>query len=89
MNSSIKRITGKLPISDRIEKLQEIEAYKAIKDHKENFMPLLKPSKSSTGKLNKVILDKINQQMQLITKVNQWNKTSSVIECFNNFENKE
>ena len=41
MNSRIKRITGKLPISDRIEKLQEIEAYKAIKDHKENFMPLL------------------------------------------------
>ena len=36
-------------------------------------MPLLKPSKSSTGKLNKVILDKINQQMQLITKVNQLN----------------
>ena len=37
----------------------------------------------------KVILNKINQQIQLITKVNQQKDTSSVIEWFNNFESKE
>ena len=46
-------------------------------------MPFNKPFK------NKAILDKMNQQKQLITKVNQWKSTLSVIEWFNNFENKE
>ena len=94
VNSHAKRITKKLPISDRIEKLHETEAYIAIKDHKGDFpnkisYRLLNPSKSSIGKISKVILDKINQQIQLITKVDQWKDTSSVIEWFNNFENKE
>ena len=36
VNSHAKRITEKLPTSDRIEKLQETEAYITIKDHKED-----------------------------------------------------
>ena len=56
--------------------MQETEAYITIKDHKEDFLikincRLINPSKSSIGKINKVIIDKINQQIQLITKVNQ------------------
>ena len=51
-------------------------------------MPLINTSKSSIGKISKVILDKINQQIQLITKVNQWKDASSVTERFNNFETK-
>ena len=39
--------------------------------------------------MSKVNIDKINQQIQLTTKVNQWRDTSSVIEWFNNFESKE
>ena len=46
-------------------------------------MPFNKPFK------NKAILDKMNQQKQLITKVNQSKSTLSVIEWLNNFENKE
>ena len=76
VHNHARRITEKLPISDRIEKLQETEAYITIKDHKENFpnkisRGLINPSKSSIGKISKVILDKINQQIQLITKLNQ------------------
>ena len=52
-------------------------------------MPLDKPFKLSIGKISKVILDKINQQIQLKTKANEWKGTSIVIEWFNNFENKE
>ena len=94
VNSHAKRITEKLPISDRVEKLQEAEAYITVKDHKENFANkiscrLINPSKSSIEKISKVILDKINQQIQVITKLNQSKDTSSVIKWFNNFENKE
>ena len=94
MNSHAKRITEKLSIPDRIEKLHETEAYITIKDHKEDFPKkiscrLINPSKSSIGKIRKVIIGKINQQIQVITKVNQWKDTSSVMEWFNNFENRE
>ena len=71
--------------------MQETEAYMTIKDDKEDFPNkisccLRNPSKPSIGKISKVILDKIKQQIQLITKVNQWKDTSSVIEWFINFE---
>ena len=94
VSSHAKRMIEKLPISNRIEKLQETEAYITIKDHEEDFPNkisccLINPSKSSIEKISKLILDKINQQIQLITKVNQWKDTSSVIEWFNNFDNKE
>ena len=92
VNSHAKRITKNLSIWERIEKLQETEI--KIKNHKEDFpnkisCRLINPLKSSIGKIRKLILDKINQQMQLIKKVNEWKDTSSVIERFNNFKNKE
>ena len=93
INKSAKKITEKLPISDRIEKMQETEAYITIKDHKESFpnkIPcrLINPSKSSVGKISKVILDKINN-IQKETSANQWKDTSSVIEWFVNIKEKE
>ena len=51
------------------------------------FFLFNKPLKRNTGKIRKVILGKINKQLQ--TKVSQWKNTSSVIEWINNFENKE
>ena len=85
VSSHAKKMIEKLPISNRIEKLQETEAYITIKDHEEDFPNkisccLINPSKSSIEKISKLILDKINQQIQLITKVNQWKDTSSVME---------
>ena len=89
-----KEITEKLPISDRIDKMQETEAYITIKDHKEDFpnkisCRLINPSKSSIGKISKVILDKINHIVQSKTSLNQWKNTSSLIEWFINIKNKE
>ena len=94
INKSAKKITEKLPVSDRIEKMQETEAYITIKDHKESFpnkIPcrLINPSKSSVGKISKVILDKINNHIQKETSANQWKDTSSVIEWFVNIKKKE
>ena len=74
--------------------MQETEAYMTIKDHKESFpkkIPcrLINPSKSSVGKISKVILDKINNHIQKETSANQWKDTSSVIEWFVNINEKE
>ena len=94
INKSAKKITEKLPLSDRIEKMQETEAYITIKDHKESFpnkirCRLINPSKSSVGRISKVNLDKINDNIQKKTSVNQWKDTSSVIEWFVNIKEKE
>ena len=94
INKSAKKITEKLPVSDRIEKMQETEAYITIKDHKESFpnkirCRLINPSKSSVGRISKVNLDKINDNIQKKTSVNQWKDTPSVIEWFVNIKEKE
>ena len=74
--------------------MQESETYITIKYHKESFpneIPccLKNPSKSSIGRISKVILDKINKHIQKETSVNQWKNTSSVIEWFANIKEKE
>ena len=74
--------------------MQETEGYITIKDHKESFpdkIPchLINPSKSSIGKISKVILDKINNHIQKETSANQWKDTSSVIEWFVNIKERE
>ena len=88
-----KKDTKKLPISDRIDKMLETEAYVTIRDRKEDFPNkisccLINPSISSIGKISKVILDKINNIVQSKT-VNQWNDISSVIELYISVKIKE
>ena len=73
--------------------IQLAEAYITIKGHKEDSPNkisccLINPSKSSIGKISKVILDKINNTVQSITSVNQWKNISSMI-GWNNIKNKE
>ena len=73
--------------------MYENEAYITIKDHKEDFpnkisCRLINPSKSDIGKISKQILDKINFKIISETKSNQWKNSTSVIEWFNNIQNK-
>ena len=62
-NINIKsKLAEKLAIDDRIQKMEETEAYITVKDHKEGFPPKLSfrfinPSKSDIGKISKNILD--------------------------------
>ena len=77
MNKQAKKIPEKLNIDNRIEKIQETEAYITIKDHKKGFpsypsFRFINPSKSDIGRITKKILDKINQRVIQETKVNQW-----------------
>ena len=66
MNKQAKKIAEKLNIDDKIEKIQESEAYVTVKDHQRGFpnnpsFGLINPSKSDIRRISKKILDKINQ----------------------------
>ena len=59
-----KQIAQKFTLGNRIEVMQEDEAYITIKDHKDEFPSkitcrLINRSKSSIGRISKHILDKI------------------------------
>ena len=82
-----------LDLEDRIEKMQESESYITVKDHKEHFPHKIScrpinPSKSDVGKINKHIVDKVNQKLISVTEVNQWKNSHPVIERFTNIRNK-
>ena len=62
INFKAKQIASKLKIADRVQNLDENEAYVTIKDHKEGFpnkisCRLINPSKTNVGKISKQILD--------------------------------
>ena len=93
MNSHAKKITVKLSISHRKKKNSRNGSICNIKElqrghSKYDFFLFDKSFKIKYWK-NQVILDKINQQIQFITKLHQWKHTSSVLESVDNFENKE
>ena len=94
INFKAKQIASKLKIDDRVQKLDENEAYVTIKDHKERFPEkiscrLINPSKTDIGKISKQILDRVNNTMLKKPKVNQWKNTSSVIEWHCNIKRKD
>ena len=64
--------------------MKKREAFISLKDHKENFennpkCRLINPAKSDSGKISKLILDKINTQLRTILNVNQWRNTQNAI----------
>ena len=94
INKDTKKLAKKLKIADRMERMEESEAYIIVKDHKEDFpqklsFRLINPSKSELGKISKHILDNINKYIIEHTKVNQWKNSESVIECFRYIKNKQ
>jgi hypothetical protein len=94
INLEAKEITETLSIDDRVQRMQESEAFITIKDHKEDFLHrpsfrLLNPSKTEIGKISKSLLDKINKNIVNTSKICQWKNTSSVIDWFNALDKKE
>ena len=73
--------------------MKKREAFISLKNHKENFennpkCRLVNPAKSDSGKISKLILDKLNTHLRSILNVNQWRNTQNVIECFRNIKEK-
>ena len=93
IDSELRHIADNLSIGNRIECMKKREAFISLKDHKENFennpkCRLINPAKSDSGKISKLILDKINSQLRTILNVNQWRNTQNVIDWFSNIEEK-
>ena len=85
INYKAKLLAEKLAIDDRIEKMEETEAYITVKDHKDSFphklsFCLIKPSKSDIGKISKKLLEKIKKIVILNTNVNQSKNTTTAID---------
>ena len=92
LNFEVKKIADKLSICDRVDRLQNDEAY-ITKDHKKNFQTnptfrLTNPSKTNIGKISKKILDEINEKITSSIGVNQWKNSNAVIEWFKSILNK-
>ena len=73
--------------------MKKREAFISLKYHKENFennpkCRLINPAKSDSGKISKLILNKVNTHLRTILNVNQWRNTQNVIEWFGNIEQK-
>ena len=93
-NLNAKKISQKLEMDERVEKMQETEAFLTIKDHKEGFphtlsFCLINSSKSDIGKISKSLLDTINENILKETNVNQWKNTAQVITWFKNIKSKK
>ena len=70
------------------------QAYVTIKDHKESFpnktpCRLINPAKSNLGIVSKQILERINNQVRVATKLNQWRNTHAVIDWFTELKDKQ
>ena len=65
----------------------EENSFISLKDHKENFqnnptVRLINPAKSELGKISKVILDRINNNIRENSQLNQWKITYTIIHWF-------
>ena len=93
INSELKHISIKMKFGDQIEQMKKHETFITLKDHKENFKNnpkcrLINPAKNESGKLSKVILDRINSSLRQSLTLNQWRSMQQVIEWFSNIKDK-
>ena len=88
-NIQAKKITDKLEISDRVEKISRKNAYVTLKDHKKEFPQkikcrLINPMKSNIGKISKQMLEEINKEILRKTNLRQLKNTEETITWFKN-----
>ena len=93
INYTAKQITEKLSIADNVPILEKTEAYITFKVHKSEFpnkIPcrLINPSKSSIGKISKVILNRINEKIISSVAINHWKNTSAVLKWHSKISSK-
>ena len=91
INSEARILTSKLDLADRVQCYAKKPAFITLNDHELNFdnnpkYRLINPAKSEVGKISKVLLDKINNEVRCKTNLNQWRNTKSVIDWFQNLD---
>ena len=87
------KFAKKAGILDRMDQSGSSNCFITLKDHKENFQNnpttrLINPAKNEIGRISKVILDKINNELKQKLGVNQWKSSQMVIDWFKSIEDK-
>ena len=80
-------------MNDRMNVPAKSEAFPTLKNHKPSFRNnptcrLINPNKSEVGRVSKVIIQNINNEIRDQINFNQWTNTADVIKWFNNIPNK-
>ena len=93
INREAMKIATDLKIADRAECMAKREAFITLKDHKDDFnvnpkCRLINPAKSELGKVSKIKIENINNEVRAVTRVNQWKNTGDVIKWFSNIKDK-
>ena len=93
INQEAKEITDVIGISDRVEPIAHKEAYVTIKDHKDRFpndvkTRLINPAKSNIGRISKMILQSVNEQLRNHHGLLQWRSTEDALSWFNALDGK-
>ena len=93
VNMNDKELAESLDIDNRVYGLTCSDAFITVKDHKENFenntkCRLINPAKPELGKASKKILSRVVTSLRKKTNFNQWKNSFSVIDWFNNLQEK-
>jgi hypothetical protein len=89
-----QKIVSNLELDDRVFANAERNAYVTLKDHKDHFeedpkVRLINPTKPEIGKISKIILSRVVQEIREKTNLKSWKNTDSVINWFKNLSNKK
>ena len=88
-----KAIATNLGLADRMQVYAERQAFITLKDHKEDFRSkpscrLINPAKSEIGIVSKIMVERINNRLRDITKLQQWKNTQAVLQRFSDVTDK-
>ena len=80
INMAGKNLMRDKEVIKRMETKGESNSFITIKNHKENFdnyptVRLINPTKNELGRINKLILDKINKKISQKFELHQWKNT--------------
>ena len=89
-----ERLAKILDIEWRLEQTEKEMAFLTIKDHKSDFpgkvsYRLINPMKNPMGKVSKVLLQRINNEVRKSKRLTQWQSTQGAIKWFDNLKNKK
>ena len=93
VNDEAREIAIKLDLADRVERMSVSPAFITIKDHKDRFETdtkcrLINPAKSQIGIISRLILQRVNNELRLKLKLNQWQSTQDVLKWFSGIKGK-
>ena len=94
INKDILETTPKLKISGRVSKIAQKQCYILLKDTKEDFLNkkqarVINPAKSELGRVSKVFLQNIVEELKTKLGVNLWSCTTEAIKWFEGINSKK